>query len=228
MAAALPVASQYPPISLFEDYVDPELTKAALLVESRTNPRLHNEPGDISLVPKSEALLGPGASPVMAAFTDVGRESRFGDGSFGIYYAADSIETALSEVRFHRECFLRHTHPPPLRLTQRTYVGRLEAALHDIRGGSYARYRNPAIGTYPPCQRFSIHLRATGSAGLVYGSARRSQDECVAFYRPRAVGIPVQGKRYVLVWDGRRISECYELKHVSASKKRTKRPRDPS
>ncbi|MDH3638948.1 MAG: RES family NAD+ phosphorylase, partial [Gammaproteobacteria bacterium] len=85
------VASQHPPISLFEDYIDPNLMEAAFFVESRTNPRLRNEAGDITLVPKSEVVLGPGASPVMAAFTHIGHESRFNDGSFGIYYAADSI-----------------------------------------------------------------------------------------------------------------------------------------
>ena len=57
-----------------------------------------------------ERVSGPGATPVMAAFTHLNPGgSRFSDGSYGVYYAAHSLETAIAEVSHHRAIFLRRT-----------------------------------------------------------------------------------------------------------------------
>lgn len=209
------VASQFPPISLFEDYVDTDLLHAAFLIEARTNPRLRCEAGELSLVAKEDYVLGQGASPVMAAFTHIGKSSRFTDGSFGVYYAAKTLDTAITEVKFHRERFLSFTKEPPLQLTLRSYIGKIKKPLLDIRSKPYKQYLNPDIKTYPRCQKFSARLRATSVFGLLYPSVRHKGSECVAFYRPPAVGIPVQGKHIAMHWDGVTISGVYELKKMS-------------
>lgn len=205
------VASKYPPVSLFEDYVDAELLNAAFQIESRTNARLRAEAGDLSIVPREDYVLGAGASPVMAAFTHYGHPSRFTDGAFGVYYAARSRDTAVAEVRFHRTRFLKHTSEPSLQMTLRCYVGTIQKPLFDIRSDQkYAEYLNPDIDTYPHPQKFSAHLRSTKAWGLLYPSVRHAGGECVAFYRPPAVGIPAQGKHIIFYWNGEKISEVFE------------------
>lgn len=206
------VASQFPPISLFEDYVDADLLDAAFLIEARTNPRLRSEIGELSLVAKEDYVVGPGASPVMAAFTHIGKPSRFTDGSFGVYYAAKTLDTAIAEVKFHRERFLGYTQEPTMQLTMRSYVGRIRKPLLDIRAKSYKPYTNPNVNTYPRCQKFSSRLRDTTAWGLLYPSVRDKGSECVAFYRPPAAGIPLQGKHISMHWNGQSIDGVYEMK----------------
>ncbi|WP_413772253.1 RES family NAD+ phosphorylase [Marinobacter sp. LV10R510-11A] len=68
-----------------------------------TNDRLLDEAGDLQLVASGDRLVGPGSSPVMAAFTHRGFRSRFTNGDFGVYYAADSLETAIAETIYYKE-----------------------------------------------------------------------------------------------------------------------------
>lgn len=209
-------ASQFPPISLFEDYVDADLMHAAFLIEGRTNLRLRNEAGEISLVAKEDYVLGQGATPVMAAFTHIGRTSRFTDGTFGVYYAAKALDTAITEVAFHRARFLKYTNEPPVQLTMRSYIGKLRKPLLDIRSRTYQLYLDADTKTYPRCQKFSSGLRETRAWGLLYPSVRDRGGECVALYRPPAVGIPVQGKHLAFHWDGNTIDRIYELRELKA------------
>ena len=73
--------SHYPPIDLFDDLVDPKDWEALALAESRTNPQIYEDMGDLSLVPVDRRISGPGASWVMAAFTHISpdRTSRFSE-----------------------------------------------------------------------------------------------------------------------------------------------------
>ncbi len=81
-------------------------------IESLTNDRLRDEVGDITLVPAEDRIIGPGSSPVMAAFTHISPDcsNRFSDGSYGIYYAAKTLATAIEESKHHRANFLAYTH----------------------------------------------------------------------------------------------------------------------
>ncbi|MEM8541730.1 MAG: RES domain-containing protein, partial [Pseudomonadota bacterium] len=62
------ILSHFPPIDLFDDLADPQDWEALALAESRTNPRIYEKIGDLSLVPSKRRVSGPGASWVMAAF----------------------------------------------------------------------------------------------------------------------------------------------------------------
>src|SRR3546814_4091279 len=78
-----------------------------------TNDRLRDEAGDLSLVPPEDRVAGPGTTPIMAAFTHLNTEgSRFTDGSFGVFYAGLTIETAIAETKHHRINFLAATDEP--------------------------------------------------------------------------------------------------------------------
>ena len=97
------IPSAYPTINFFEDLVDPAEMETLWEIESLTNDRLRQEAGDIFLVAPEDRICGHGASVVMAAFTHIGRPSRFTDGSYGVYYASFSTKTAIRETVHHRE-----------------------------------------------------------------------------------------------------------------------------
>ena len=80
------IASIYPTILLFEQVTEPEDLDDIYALEAMTNERLRQETGDISLVPLEDRVVGPGSSPIMAAFTHLNRDgARFSDASFGAY-----------------------------------------------------------------------------------------------------------------------------------------------
>lgn len=100
-----------------------------------TNDRLLDEAGDIQLVAPEDRLTGPCSSPVMAAFTHLGFGSRFTNGDFGVYYAADALETAISETIYHKEQEMAAACEESIELTMRCYVGDIALSMHDLRSG---------------------------------------------------------------------------------------------
>ena len=109
------IASRYPVIDLFERVSpDPAVWDVLIELEQLTNPRVRDEVGAISLVPSARRVRGPNASWVMAAFTHLNpKGSRFSDGSYGVYYAADRLRTAIKETacRFSASRGTRTTQP---------------------------------------------------------------------------------------------------------------------
>lgn len=208
------IPTRFPPIDLFETLVSPDELEIAYAIESLTNDRVQAEAGNLYLLPKAEWLTGPGATVVMAAFTHVGRETRFSDGRYGVYYAALDEATAIAETVFHAERRLRDTDEPPIELDMRSHVGTVQEPLEDIRGPRFAALRDPDIRTWPRCQRFGGARRAAGAWGLYYRSARRARGECIAAFRPRAVSAPVQGKRLRYCWNGARIDRVLTIQEV--------------
>lgn len=117
------LASRFPPIQLFERVTAPEDLEAVIAVESLTNPRLRDEVGDIRLVPPEDRVSGPGAGVIMAAFTHLDPVgSRFSDGSYGVFYAANDLDTAIAETRYHRERFMRATAEGRMEIDMRVYL----------------------------------------------------------------------------------------------------------
>jgi hypothetical protein len=208
------VPSIFPPVSLFETLVSPDELEVLYAIESLTNDRLQAEAGNLHLLPKEEWVTGPGASVVMAAFTHIGRPSRFSAGDYGVCYAALDVDTAVAETVFHSERRLRETDEEPIELDMRCYVGTVEVALEDIRGRRFAHLRDPDLATWPVCQAFGRERRDAGAWGLYYRSARRTGGECVAGFRPRAVSLPVQGQHYRYCWNGERIDRVLTVSDI--------------
>jgi hypothetical protein len=206
------VASRYPPIQLFERLTeDPAEWETLAELESLTNRRVRDEIGEIRLVPPEDRVSGPGASWVMAAFTHLNpRGSRFSDGSYGVYYAARELETAIAETVFHMGRFYAQTGDPAHAEDMRVLAGRIDARLHDLRGGGpqWKDCLDPA--DYTASRALGRSLRGAGSDGLVYPSVRRPGDACVGAFRPKAVGLPAQGRHLQYYWDGTRISRYFD------------------
>lgn len=206
------VPSRFPPIGLYDRVADPADLEAVFAVENLTNPRLRQESGDLSIVPPEDRVSGPGTTPIMSAFTHPNPDgSRFSDGSYGVYYAGDTIDTAIAETRHHRALFLERTNEAPIELDMRAYLANLDSDLHDICGHSdltdvYDR-ENYAAG-----QKLGRALKALNSHGLAYDSVRHASGKCVAVFRPPALKNCVQGPHFGFVWDGKQITTVYEKK----------------
>lgn len=207
------IPSRFPPVQLFERVADPEDLEAVFAIEALTNERIRDEVGELQLVAPEDRVTGSGAGYLMAAFTHpspVG--GRFTDGTYGAYYAARDLQTAVSETVYHRERFLRATAEGPMEVDMRVLRARLEAELHDVRG-----LAAEAPGIYHPddysaSQRLGRRLRELRSWGVAYDSVRRAGGECVAIFRPRALSRCTQTQHLAYVWDGDRISTVYEKK----------------
>jgi hypothetical protein len=207
------VASRYPPIDLFERVSpDPAVWEALIAAEQLVNPRVRDEAGEIRLVPPEERVVGPGASFVMASFTHVNAAgSRFGDGTYGVYYAARELETAIRETAHHFGRYAADSGDGPRYENMRVLVGRIDNQFADVAtlpAAERTRILDP--DSYAASQRFGAALRAAGANGVVYPSVRHAGGQCVGAFRPRAVGIPVQSKHLEYHWDGTRVVRYFD------------------
>jgi hypothetical protein len=201
-------------VDLFERIsLDPKDWDAFIALESLVNPRLRQEVGEISMLPPEERLSGPGASYVMAPFTHINpKGSRFSDGSYGVYYAGRAFETALYETIYHFEQFFADADRAVRRSEQmRVLVGVINADFLDITSMPAAE-SGPILqpGDYGAARALAVDVRAEGANGLVYPSVRHAGGECVAAFRPKAVGIPNQTKHLEYHWDGARIDKYFD------------------
>lgn len=201
------VLSHFPPIDLYDDVADPHDWEALATAQSRTNPRICEEIGDLSLVPPERRVSGPGATWVMAAFTHVSpdRTSRFSDGSQGVYYAGQCLETALREHTHHMGRFYRDAGMAADWISEvRQLIGAIDADLIDIRGPGFEALLDP--DDYAPSQAFARRHRAENANGIVYPSVRHSGGECIAAFFPDVVAPPMQGDHFRYYWDGTAVS----------------------
>jgi RES domain len=208
------IRTLYPPVWLFEDIADPADWDLLASAEAKTNPRLRQEIGALSLVPVERRVSGPTASLVMAAFTHASplRPSRFSDGSYGVWYCGDRFAVALAETIFHFERFMRATAEPPAEAQFRELVCSIAGALRDLRGdlraGAAASCLDP--DDWRPGQAFGAAARAAGDDGIVYPSVRCPEGQAAALFWPDCVLLPVRQARHLLYrWDGTRMNRYF-------------------
>ena len=205
------IPSRYPTVGLYDAVADPADLEVVFAIESLTNPRIRDEIGELHLVPADDRVSGVGSSVIMAAFTHLNLDgSRFSDGSYGVYYAAHALDTAIAEVSHHRALFLSRTNEPAMDVDMRAISAHLDAELHDLRG---LGKRGAALldpDDYAAPQAFARRLRVTGSWGVVFPSVRHEGGLCVGVFRPKALRNARSGAHIALHWDGARITHWFE------------------
>jgi hypothetical protein len=202
-------------VGLFDRVARPEDLEFVLAAEQLTNDRLRDEAGELHLVPPEERISGPGTTPIMAAFTHLNPEgSRFSDGTYGVYYAARDMATAVAETAYHRARFLARTAEPPGEIDMRSYLADIRAELIDLRG--YGRGKPDLMNpdSYAASQAFAKARREEGAGGIVFDSVRRDGGLCVAVFRPKLVAPCRQGPHVCYLWDGATIVGWYEKSGV--------------
>lgn len=205
------IPSRFPPVDLFERVADPADLEAVFAIEALTNVRIREQVGELALVDPADRVTGPGATWIMAPFTHVaGPGGRFSTATFGAWYAAHTLHTAVAETKYHRARFLAATSEPPIELDMRVLQANVAAELHDVRGLAdvYPAIYDP--DDYTASRELAVRLRAEGSWGLVFDSVRDPEGECVAVLRPPAISACKQSRHLVYVWDGTRIEAVYE------------------
>ena len=206
------VPSRFPPVGVFDRIADPADLEALYEIEALTNPRLRDELGALRMVPKERRVSGAGSTPIMAAFTHLNPDgSRFSDGSWGVFYAAHSVATAVEETVYHRERFLRATAEAPLDVQMRCYRTGINGRLHDLRGGFTAAH-DPV--DYSASQSLARDLRARGGNGVVYDSVRDAGGQCAALFYPDLAAPCVQAQHLIYRWNGERIAAVLEVTPV--------------
>lgn len=205
------IPSRFPPIDLFERVASVEDFNAVIEIEQLTNPRIREELGKIHLLPEEERRFGPGSGYMMAAFIHSLIPSRFTDGSFGVYYAGNTLNTAIAETKYHRENFLRNFDAPRIELDMRVLLANLKGELHDITGKQKNLAEIYHLKDYTNSQKLGKQLRGNGLAsyGLRYNSVREAEGECVAVFRPSILSNCRQERHLCYVWNGKEISDIY-------------------
>ncbi|QXI29956.1 RES family NAD+ phosphorylase [Pseudomonas vanderleydeniana] len=198
------VNSKFPPIALFDDVANVDEFDILYQVQALTNPRLQNEVGVITLIALSEIPFGiTGCSYATAPFTHVNPDgSRFSDGSFGMLYLADTMDTAIAEVRHHQEAYwskvqeLNYERFVFRGLTcQFDEVGVLDATVLPMTDPIYAP------DDYSASRALGRDVKRAKASGLRYRSVRSPGNICWALTTPRHVASITQSSHYEMIWN---------------------------
>src|SRR5688572_9583204 len=113
--------------------------------------------------------------------------SRFNGPERGAWYAAFELETAQTEVAFHKALELSEIDwPEEEQLDYSDYLADFSAELHDLRDDTdFAVYLDPE--SYRASQELAEILLGHGAIGIVDPSVRQSGGTCVACFRPALV-----------------------------------------
>ncbi|CAI8802739.1 RES domain-containing protein [Pseudomonas sp. IT-P253] len=199
------VNSKFPPVALFDDVADADAFEVLYQIQALTNPRLNNEVGRLELIPRREIPFGiPGCSYTTAPFTHVNPAgSRFSDGSFGVLYLADSMETALAEVRHHQSLYWSNV--PSLNYERFVFRGLscsfVDAAMKDA---AAIAVTDPvyAPDDYTHSRLLGRSVKEAGCPGIRYHSVRMRGSYCWALMTPRPMLSVIQAAHYEMVWNG--------------------------
>jgi len=208
------IASQFPPIALFESCADPKDLESLFLLEGLTNDRLRQEAGVLSRVAEEDRVSGPGTSVIMASFTHSGMASRFTDGSFGVYYAGFELKTAIAESKYWQAKQIADTEgEKPFSRTMRVYTANINGDLSDLVD---LRNNNEVhdLNNYSESQRWAKTLRNANEYGLVYNSVRNDGGLCLAAFRPPIIMRTTQAMHLRYCWNGNEIDHVEQISNV--------------
>ncbi len=158
-------------------------------LDGATNDRLLGEANLLPGISVHELLFGVAyAHIVNAAFTHAHPAgSRFNGPERGAWYAAFELETAEAEIAFHKaQELIEINWQESETFAFHDYLADFRADFHDIRGNAqYSDCLDP--DSYGSSQRLAKELLASGSAGIVYPSVRRTNGTCLVCFRPALV-----------------------------------------
>ena len=168
---------------------DDDLLSALTELEGATNERLLGESGRLPGVSAIELVSGFRLAHIVnASFTHPNPSGgRFNGAARGAWYAAFEMQTAQTEVAFHRAIELKELGWRAEEVSSYIdYLADFRHEFHDIReDADFADCLDP--NSYVASQTLGLILLTSGSAGIVYPSVRRTDGVCIACFRPPLV-----------------------------------------
>ncbi|MFL6300246.1 MAG: RES family NAD+ phosphorylase [Terriglobales bacterium] len=169
-------------------------------LERATNDRVLHENNLLPGISNHELVFGlPYWHIVNAAFCySAPGGARFNPPDRGAWYAGFELETAQSEVAFHRSKELKEIAAEWGREEVSDYVDYLadfRAEFHDIRGDvRFQKCLDPE--SYAASQHLAATLLQAGAQGIVYPSVRHAGGTCVGCFRPAIVTNVRRGREF--------------------------------
>jgi RES domain-containing protein len=168
---------------------DDDLLSDLTELEGATNDRLLGESGRLPGISMMELVSGFRLAHIVnATFTHANPAGgRFNGPDRGAWYAGFAIETAQTEVSFHRAAELKEIGWNEKEISPYIdYLADFRHEFHDIRKDrEFADCLDP--NSYGVSQALGFQLLSSGSAGIVYPSVRHHGGTCVACFRPPLV-----------------------------------------
>jgi RES domain-containing protein len=168
---------------------DEDLLSGLTELEGATNDRLLGENGKLPGVSAIELVSGFRLAHIAnASFTHAHPfGGRFNGTGRGAWYAGFDIQTAQTEVAFHRTAELNEVGWKAEEVSRfMDYLADFRHEFHDIRGDpDYVDCLDPK--SYSASQTLGLKLLHGGSAGIVYPSVRHQDGFCIACFRPPLV-----------------------------------------
>jgi hypothetical protein len=168
---------------------DDDLLSDLTELEGATNDRLLGESGRLPGVSTIELVSGFRLAHIVnASFTHPNPSGgRFNGAGRGAWYAAFEMQTAQTEVAFHRAVELKEVGWRAEEVSSYIdYLADFRHEFHDIReDADFVDCLDP--NSYVASQTLGLTLLTSGSAGIVYPSVRRTDGVCIACFRPPLV-----------------------------------------
>jgi len=168
---------------------DDDLLSDLTELEGATNDRLLGESGRLPGISAIELVSGFRLAHIVnASFTHPNPfGGRFNGAGRGAWYAAFEMQTAQTEVAFHRASELKEVGwKAEEAFSYIDYLADFRHEFHDIREDpDFVDCLNP--NSYTASQTLGLTLLTSGSAGIVYPSVRHKDGVCIACFRPPLV-----------------------------------------
>ena len=178
--------------NLYDDLTDsPEGWQAAIDLEMSAKPRMYISNQPVIHRPFEEAVYNEAIDYPFKHWS----KTRYSDGSFGVWYGADSLETSVHETAYHwRKNFLEDAgwHNMEGVITERkVYLVRCDAALLDFipKLTAFPALIDSAPGAYYLTHPVGARMNHDGHPGLRSRSAHCAGD-IYAIFNPKILSSP--------------------------------------
>jgi len=176
---------------------DDDLLRDLTELEGATNDRLLGESGRLPGISAIELVSGFQLAHIVNASFTLPNPSggRFNGAGRGAWYAAFEMQTAQTEVAFHRAAELKEVGWNAEEVfSYIDYLADFRHEFHDIReDADFVDCLDP--NSYADSQALGLKLLTSGSAGIVYPSVRHKDGVCIACFRPPLVLNVQEGSR---------------------------------
>jgi RES domain len=119
--------------------------------------------------------------------------SRYSDGTYGVWYGSDSLETRVSESVYHWYTTLLTDAgftTEEVSIEREVYLVTCTAALLDLRAVSQTYSALLQATDYTFCQSVGARVQREGHPGLLTQSVRRPQGENMVIFKPQVLSNP--------------------------------------